>query len=102
MLKEDDRVSCDVAFRSTLKLLFTQYKAHRSSNNNARELDNTQFSFLKSRIHAFLSSVVMSRSRMYQSIEGVAVRETERRVSTDVLMTFFWCNNEDSVSNTYL
>ncbi len=89
MLKEGASVSCDVAFRSTLKLLFAQYKAYCSSNDNARELGNPQFSFLKSRLHAFLSSVVMSCSRMYQAIEGVPVNVAEMRVLADVLMTFF-------------
>ncbi|KJA16493.1 hypothetical protein HYPSUDRAFT_291017 [Hypholoma sublateritium FD-334 SS-4] len=94
-------VSCDAAFRDTLKLLFSQYKAYRSSNSNTVELADSQFSFLKSRLHAFLSSVVLSRGRIYQAIEGVAINEAERRIAIDVLMNFFWCTQEDSVSDTY-
>ncbi len=85
-----DGISCDNVCRSTLKLLFSQYKSYTSKNPNTSvpNLDPEQFFCLTNRISMFLSSINMVRSRVYQTLEGVAINEAERRHAFDSLTWF--------------
>ncbi|KJA22136.1 hypothetical protein HYPSUDRAFT_215946 [Hypholoma sublateritium FD-334 SS-4] len=99
--KNIDDVSCDPICRDTLNLLFLQYKEYRGINMGDAKLDGNQYLFLKNRVSILLSSIIMSRSRVYQSVEGVAVNEAERRAAIDSLMHFFWCSQDKNISDTY-
>ena len=113
MKENSSGVYCDRACRRTLDLLFSQYKDHCSnviSNLDDDEdpgtenpaLENEVYLFLEARLSIFLSSIAMSRSRVYQASEGVVVNESERRAAVDSLMQFFWCSQDEQLSDTYL